>query len=222
MKIRTIIIKLSTEITQNEIPMFRGAINAALEENHSVLFHNHTEDGLRFAYPLIQYKRINGRAAIVCLGEGSSAVSEFFEKDSLSLQIGRRHVVCEVDEVVAKSYDISITDNLKTFRIRKWLPFNSDNYEAYKNANGIVEKCQILERIMTGNILSLAKGLGIEIESQLNVKIEDVIDCGTTTFKGVKMMSFDMDFLTNFNIPDFLGVGKGVSHGFGVVTNRIK
>lgn len=220
MKIRTILIKFTTDIRQSEIPAFRGAINAVLEEKHSILFHNHTDDGLRYSYPLIQYKRIGGKAAIMCVGEGTEVIGEFFCRQELSLQIGKRSIVCEVDEIVAKYHNITITEELIPYRIRKWLPFNSENYETYMKAKGIVEKYQILEKIMTGNILSMAKGLEMTIETPLYVKLEEIIDTYNVTFKGIKMMSFDLDFMANITIPDFLGLGKGVSHGFGNITNR--
>lgn len=219
MKIRTILIKFTTDIRQSEIPAFRGAINAVLEEKHSILFHNHTDDGLRYSYPLIQYKRIGGKAAIVCVGEGTEVIGEFFSRQELSLQIGKRSIVCEVDEIVAKYHNITITEELIPYRIRKWLPFNSENYETYMKAKGIVEKYQILEKIMTGNILSMAKGLEMTIETPLCVKLEEIIDTYNITFKGIKMMSFDLDFMANITMPDFLGLGKGVSHGFGNITN---
>ncbi len=220
MKIRTFLIKFTAEIRQSEIPLFRGAINAILEENHSILFHNHTDDGFRYSYPLIQYKRIGGKAAIMCVGEGTEVIGEFFSRQELSLQIGKRSIVCEVDEIVAKYHNITITEELIPYRIRKWLPFNSENYETYMKAKGIVEKYQILEKIMTGNILSMAKGLEMTIETPLCVKLEEIIDTYNVTFKGIKMMSFDLDFMANITIPDFLGLGKGVSHGFGNITNR--
>ncbi len=220
MKIRTFLIKFTAEIRQSEIPLFRGAINAILEENHSILFHNHTDDGFRYSYPLIQYKRIGGKAAIMCVGEGTEVIGEFFSRQELSLQIGKRSIVCEVDEIVAKYHNITITEELIPYRIRKWVPFNSENYETYMKAKGIVEKYQILEKIMTGNILSMAKGLEMTIETPLCVKLEEIIDTYNITFKGIKMMSFDLDFMANITMPDFLGLGKGVSHGFGNITCR--
>ena len=220
MKIRTFLIKFTAEIRQSEIPLFRGAINAILEENHSILFHNHTDDGFRYSYPLIQYKRIGGKAAIMCVGEGTEVIGEFFSRQEISLQIGKRSIVCEVDEIVAKYHNITITEELIPYRIRKWLPFNSENYETYMKAKGIVEKYQILEKIMTGNILSMAKGLEMTIETPLCVKLEEIIDTYNVTFKGIKMMSFDLDFMANITMPDFLGLGKGVSHGVGNITSR--
>ena len=58
-------IKFSNHISKEEIPLFRGAVISTLEQNN-ILFHNHNDDNsLRYSYPLIQYKRIGGCAAIV-------------------------------------------------------------------------------------------------------------------------------------------------------------
>ena len=66
--VNTLLIRFQNEIANNEVAMFRGAIINAVD-NSDVLFHNHTDgDGFRYAYPLIQYKRINRKAAITCIG----------------------------------------------------------------------------------------------------------------------------------------------------------
>ncbi|MGL4410853.1 MAG: CRISPR-associated endonuclease Cas6 [Bacteroidales bacterium] len=36
--------------------------------------------------------------------------------------------------------------------------------------------------------------------------------------KGVRLISFDMVISTNVVVPNYIGLGKAVSHGFGVVS----
>ena len=62
-----LVIYFENEITPQEIPLFRGAIINSIDSD-SLLFHNHTELGVRYGYPLIQYKSIAGRAVIVWIG----------------------------------------------------------------------------------------------------------------------------------------------------------
>ena len=69
-------IQFANEISQKEIPMFRGAVLHSME-SCPVLFHNHLGDKFRYAYPLIQYKRIKGKAAIVFVGKGVESFQEF-------------------------------------------------------------------------------------------------------------------------------------------------
>jgi hypothetical protein len=54
-KIKTLTIIFNNEISQQQIPLFRGAIIDTMD-NANILFHNHDEDNLRYSYPLIQYK----------------------------------------------------------------------------------------------------------------------------------------------------------------------
>jgi hypothetical protein len=62
-------VEFKNSIQHHEIPKFRGAVVILLSSGN-MLFHNHTEDaGLRYSYPLIQYKRIHSKAAIVCINE---------------------------------------------------------------------------------------------------------------------------------------------------------
>lgn len=77
MKLPILIIQFANEITSQEIQLFRGAVIASLNEK-DILFHNHTEDGVVYRYPRIQYKRIHKKAAIVCLKEGIKSIGEFF------------------------------------------------------------------------------------------------------------------------------------------------
>ena len=52
-----------------------------LFREHSPLLHNHFEDGsLRYAYPLVQYKVIDGVPMLVGFGEGSRLLIELFIK----------------------------------------------------------------------------------------------------------------------------------------------
>lgn len=64
LKLPTLIIQFENEIASNAITQFRGAVLASLDEK-DILFHNHDEDKLRYSYPLIQYKRVHKKAAVM-------------------------------------------------------------------------------------------------------------------------------------------------------------
>lgn len=61
-QLQTLILQFTNELTQNDIPKFRGAVIASLKEKN-ILYHNHIEDNFRYAYPLIQYKRIHQKVS---------------------------------------------------------------------------------------------------------------------------------------------------------------
>lgn len=218
--VKTLVIRFTNELYYNEIECFRGAILQTME-NANVLFHNHLEeDKLRYAYPLIQYKRIHRKAALVCVGEGTEAIGEFFSSCHSHVLIGERSVTLEVESVRAHQTLVQVWEDLFMYRIRKWLPLNQENYARYMALESLAEKYAMLEKLLTGNILSFAKGLGIHFEKQVECKITTIEEPRIFTYKGVKMMAFDAEFKCNVSLPDYVGLGKGVSLGHGTVVRK--
>lgn len=211
-----LIIRFENNILFREIPAFRGAIISKVPEN-IVLFHNHVGDGLRYRYPLIQYKRINGKAAIFCIGDGTEAIGNFFAGADFNLNIGQRQERFSIESLRAEQWLVQTWDNEFFYTIRKWLPFNSKNYREFSSLEGIVEKTAMLEKLLVGNILSMCTGLNVHIEKEITCKITEILDEKIILFKGVKMQSFDVAFKTNIYLHDYISLGKGVSHGFGMV-----
>ena len=76
--VKLLIIQFNNTIERKEIPLFRGAVIEAVKDSDNILFHNHLGDGFRYAYPLIQYKRLQKRATIVCINEGTNSIGDFF------------------------------------------------------------------------------------------------------------------------------------------------
>lgn len=220
-KIPLLTIRFQNDISLVELPQFRGAIISKVPPSLT-LFHNHEGDKLRYHYPLIQYKRIGGKAAILCLGEGAEAIGEFFAHADFHLRIGQREENFVICEVTAKQWLLQPWTTNFRYTLRKWLPFNSANYAAYWQLTGLTERVQLLENILTGNMLSMCTGLEKHIESPIDCKILNILSQQTLIFKGVKMQAMDIEFQTNLYIPDYIGLGKGVSHGFGMIhqTNR--
>ena len=218
--LQTLVIQFSNDILQWEVPLFRGSVIDAME-NTNILFHNHLDDDtFRYRYPLIQYKRIGGKAAIVCVGEGTEVIGEFFNNANFNLQIGERTLSMEVERMDAKRALVQVWDTEFRYTLRKWLPLSSDNYRTYQSLEGIVEQCAFLQNILIGNILSFCKGVGITIELEIKCVITQIMETRTYTYKGVKMQGFDVEFKSNISLPDYIGLGKGVSLGFGMVVRK--
>lgn len=199
-----------------ELPYFRGAVIGMVGRDH-VLFHNHQDDGFRYSYPLIQYKRIGGRAAVVCIGDGALEIGQLLANMSGGITLGNRSASLGVDDIRGSRLDIQLRQSPLTYTIHKYLPFNQTNYRVYREMTGIVEKTSLLERCLTGNILSMGKGLGIRFEDTVIVKVLDIDRSQPCTYKGVQMEAFDLTFACNVSLPDFIGLGKGVSTGYGMI-----
>ena len=215
LKIPLLLIQFKNPLDMNEISFFRGAILSKVPTDLT-LFHNHTPNGFRYRYPLIQYKRIGGKAAILCLGEGTEVIGNFFIGADFDLQIGNRNENLEVEKVSPQRYIIQIWEESFCYTCRKWLPLNQKNFARYQQLGSVAERAEFLQKILIGNILSMCTGLGIHQEKELICKITSLKEMHLYKYKGVKMAGFDIEFMSNISLPDYIGLGKGVSIGFGI------
>jgi len=216
--IRTLTINYDLPISYKEIPLFRGAVLNCMGDKANLLYHNHTgDDTFRYAYPLIQYKRINGNAAMVCVEEGADVIGQFISESGGTLRIGEREVKCTTNKIVPARILIQTWNTLFTYHLRRWLPLNTKNYHLYKMTDDENERLSMLENILKANLLSMLKGLGIYLEEEIVVKITQLSEPHIIYNKGVGLMAFDADFTCNLSIPNNLGIGKNASIGCGVV-----
>lgn len=219
--IKTLII--DSDISQQDVPYFRGAIIDAVSEGSSLLFHNHlSDDALRYSYPLVQYKRILGKAAILCIGEACHNTDLLHALNGRKLRIGNKTTTFRTESFFSEYFTLEVTDSIFSYEIYNWIALNSQNFEHYKNLTSLTEKIQFLESILTGNILSLAKGLGVSIQQEIKCTITDIPSSMIVTVKGNQVTAFNVRFMTNVSLPQYVGLGKNVSFGFGVITEKTK
>lgn len=219
MIIDVLIIYFENEIKPWEIPLFRGAIINSLSRKR-LLLHNHDGENYRYGYPMIQYKVIDGRATIVCLGQGVEDIQELFLLDELNLYLGKRHVECKIAGVSPIRLDVGVSDQMHTYRLERWCCLNEGNFKTFSSSTGIVERAIMLERILVGNILSFAKGIGMTVDEQITATITNLSDVYYLRAKGVAMACVDIEFRSNFVLPEYIGLGKHVSINFGLITKK--
>lgn len=214
-EIRILRIGFEKPLAAKELPAFRGAvIEAAGREN--VLFHNHENHGFRYAYPLIQYKRIGGKPSLMCINDGVEEVYEFFRNKQRTLNLNGRPYEVGIEDVHLNSFQPEQADHWQSYSIMNWLALNQTNYEEYRRKNQ-VEQLEQLQNILAGNIKAFAKGIGWWLEQPLELEITAPPESRTTTFKNKRMLRFDTRFRCNVKLPNFIGLGKGVSLGYGTI-----
>ncbi len=216
MNVRVLTIKFANPLRHQQVPEFRGAVIAALDQKR-LLFHNHDEQGLRYAYPLIQYKVLDGKAAIVATGEGIDQLAELLVVGRHELTVGHQHMTLEVEQVLPLQYQLQVWDQLWHYRVLRWLPLNSEHYRQYQSLESLPQRVAMLQDIMRGNILAMGKGLGVRFDRRVEVLLTGLDQPRLVRVKGTQVMSFNAQMRCNVNIPQFLGLGKHSSLGYGVV-----
>lgn len=218
-KIRYLRIQFSPEITSDELPKFRGAVVAAVGRRN-ILFHNHTDDGFRYSYPLIQYKRQGGHPVLVCLEAGTDEIHALFSEHTRTLRLGSREIDLIIDRITLREHRLQLWDTMFEYRLSKWLALQGDKYRDYHTMTTDDERKRILESTLRGNILSMAKGLDWFIEGRVEVRIHAFTQLRPTLHKDIYMTPFAVRFSCNINLPDTIGIGKGAARGYGVL-NRV-
>jgi hypothetical protein len=195
----------------------RGAISHLNRNN--VLFHQHVNDEyLVYSYPLIQYKIIEGNGFIVGLHKGAVAVAKMNLLNK-QLNLGNTEYMVEQETMSFLATHIGIQDSSRKYKfLSPWLALNEKNYQKYQRSGTLAKRKELLEKILVGNILSMSKSLGYTVPASIEANIIDLKEV-PTKLKGTPMLGFLGAFSVNFEIPDYWGIGKSVSRGFGTVVN---
>jgi hypothetical protein len=208
-----LILKTDKEITENS-SKFRGYIGNKFRDYP--LLHNHySDDGSLYSYPLIQYHIVDGEASILGIEEGGKILKEISSQIN-ELKLSDRYYRVIKNIIHEKETNITPTREEHHYKfLSPWLALNSVNYQKYKEMNDWKNKKLFLNNILVGNILSMAKGLGIIVNREIYPKT--LLETKPSKYKSIMMEGFLGEFKVRFKIPDFFSLGKGASYGFGSV-----
>ena len=201
-----------------QIPKLRGSLASQFPRFN--LIHNHLEnDKLRYAYPSIQFKVINKTPSIVGIGDGIDVLKTVFMGID-KIDIGGKKQDINEKSIQLDSVIIGQTEQPVSYQfISPWMALNQKNHKEYKSLNWN-ERRTFLEKILRGNLVSLSKGFGYTIPDFDLVQVQSRLKPITRNFKNQKMLCFTGAFKTNFEIPDYLGIGKQTARGFGTVVHQ--
>jgi hypothetical protein len=226
MQIQLLIVTFDTHIHPWELRQFRGAVAAKVGLEHE-WFHNHNNEtgGFHYRYPLIQYKLDTFKGAIrpmlLCVGQGIHAAHQFFMQPQWQLKIGQTQHDMPVHRLQIVQHQLEIgTQEKFMYRLHKWRPFNEENYQHWRSIRGIAEQFAYLERLLVAHLIAFAAGLDWQVEQTIELKIYDLLKRERIGYKGVNQEVFSLDFETNMHLPDFVGLGKSVALGHGVVRKQ--
>lgn len=214
MKYNIVNLVLKTDQTLTASPAkVRGFIGNVYKD-YPILHNHYSNDKFLYSYPFVQYKIINGDIVIVGIDEGAELLKKIAPELS-TLSLDKNYQITE-KLIHEKEYDIKPSSEEKHYKfITPWLGLNQNNYKKYINAKSWKDKKEIVNKVLVGNLLSMSKGLGIIVNKRLYAKTH--FDEKIVEYKGVKMTAFTGEFKIYYDVPDYLGLGKGVSQGFGCV-----
>ena len=209
-KIKICHVILDFDSDKNVTPVQLRGFLAHLFANISE-FHHHSDNS--YHYPLIQYKRIDKKLAVIGIEEFADIV---FEKMS-----NLDHITTQDQKIPLTNLEIQNTTYYPKEVTSKykfaspWIALNKENYAKYSLLAKKDQK-QFLEKILVGNILSMLKGMEIFADCTITVKINSCKSIMTIAHQN-KFAGFFCEWDSSIILPEYCGLGKSISKGFGVV-----
>ncbi|MCZ7384742.1 MAG: CRISPR-associated endonuclease Cas6 [Candidatus Methanoperedens sp.] len=212
LKIFTLTIASTRPIT-GSAPELRGFF--ATQFNEYSLLHQHSADRLIYRYPLVQYKMIGGAPMVVGINDGAEVLKQVYDKYD-EIKLGEE--VYEIVEkgISVKNQEFGISEKIHSYEFATpWLALNQENYKKYYGLKSREDRNEFLRKTLIGNLLSVSKSLDYQVPDTIKCDVD--VNIRKSRLKDVNVMTFIGGFCTNFLIPDYLGIGKSVSRGFGTV-----
>lgn len=210
-------IQLDQNFPAYEIPRLRAAI-IEKTRRESDLYHNHLgDDQYIYRYPLIQYKIKDKKPCLICLADATDDIHYFLRNRDFRFNINRVKYDFEIENVWLRYYQIQTWDTEFTYNILHYMALNQENYAEYKKIEGLVSKIKFLEERLYNHVSLFAEEMNAHLPLPIQVEIINIKEEKYIEYKEIFHLTFTMVFKCNLLIPEYAGIGKGVSVGFGIV-----
>lgn len=205
------------KISAGEIHKIRGFFGNIYKDFD--LVHNHdTKTGKPvYRYPAVQFKRDqNGSPAIYAFKqEGIEILKDIF-LSAENIRLEKKDIRVHGKEINTKESRYGEDDEVYAYRfLSPWIALNPKNYKDYLSLSNTEAKILKLHSILVNNIISFCKFTGYTVENRL--KIKSKFKETKINLKSQSHVAFIGEFMVNFLLPDFIGIGKSSSRGFGCI-----
>lgn len=186
------------------------------------LFHNHHPDGksiYRSKGAPFQFKVINNEVFILAINEGVDFAKSFQWPDEIKVSLGNTGIIVELKlfSKTSKQANFQQTEFLCYRSISPYIALNQDKYKAYSTLSEC-ERRNAVEKGLVDHVLTSAKWCEITVSHKIQATLIQMKAGNPIKIKDeLYFTPFDVMFECNTEIPDYMGIGKFVSRGYGTV-----
>ena len=169
----------------------------------------------RYLYPRVQVKILNEQIYLIGINEGFDSVMSLYEKLQ-SLDFG--NITFDVEDCDIESINNQFIPSEKLLHYRfitPWVALNHMTGGKYKFLTN-QEKPSYLNKLLGQNIIFLAREVGINLDQDILTKVK-VASLFPESVDDNKWGAFMGEFKTNFVLPSYIGIGNGITRGFGTI-----
>jgi len=168
-----------------------------------------------FLYPRVQVKILNEQIYLVGIKDGAEPVLEMTKELEL-LNFGN---------ITFNILDIDVEENIDHFKqvdqllsyrfVSPWVALSKNTQNRYKFLKN-KDRTAFLNRLLGQNLVFLAREIGIEINGKVYTKLRLDSLFPKPVYEN-NWGSFSGEFQTNFILPNFIGLGNGITRGYGAI-----
>ena len=169
----------------------------------------------RFLYPRVQVKILNEQIYIIGIHEGADPVLDIVKKFE-NFDFG--NITFTVQDCDIENISQQFIPSTKLIRYRfitPWVALNHMTGGKYKFLTN-QEKPSYLNKLLGQNIIFLANELGAQLKEDIFTKVQ-VPSLLPESVDDNKWGAFMGEFKTNFVLPNYIGIGNGITRGFGTL-----
>ena len=169
----------------------------------------------KFLYPRVQVKILNEQIYLVGIQEGADPVLDM-TKEFKSLNFGN---------ITFEILDVDIEESLDQFKhvdqllrysfVSPWIALSKATQKRYKFLKNN-DRIAFLNRLLGQNIVFLGRELRIELKEKVYTKLK-LNSLFPKLVNENNWASFSGEFQTNFILPNYIGLGNGITRGFGAI-----
>jgi hypothetical protein len=167
-----------------------------------------------YFYPRMQYKVIRGGPIVAAVNEGCDLMWELYDRlDDLSAVQADWKITEK--RLIERKAPLGLTREFIKYRfLTPWLALHEETFKKYLLMDEEARE-KLLVKMLDGHIRSIAESMGCPLEGELRIKTH--MKSNYIFQREIHVAGLFGSFVTNFEIPSFLGIGKSVSRGFGTI-----
>jgi hypothetical protein len=185
-----------------------------------LLLHQENAAGFIHRYPVVQCRQIKNTLMVMGINEGAEFLKHWSDHYD---EIGIAENTCTIREkspaLQEEEFGVSSIKQSYEF-ITPWLPFSQENNRKFYLLKGKEERDAFIRTMLVGNILTLSKSLGYTVPGPVTADIN--MHFQKERIDGASVITLSGKFSLPFFIPDYLGLGRSVSAGYGVIRKRVQ
>jgi len=176
-------------------------------------------------YPLIQYKSINGKAAITGINEGAHVLRSILDRlnEDKNRHLNKRFLFNKQNSVDLYTYQLypdnrhlMLLPHKKQYIIKDWLPLDTYRYKAWTATQELKMLVDILDECLPRQISKMLYGVGFSYTLPFIAHTTSIL----ATKEAIqiyheKKVPFDCIISCNLELPEDLGIGQVPGIGYG-------